>query len=46
MDAGMGIFADENTGFLLESLSKAGLSLKILPMYLFLMHIPIILAVL
>ncbi|WP_260122702.1 MBL fold metallo-hydrolase [Elizabethkingia anophelis] len=24
MDAGMGIFADENTGFLLESLSKAG----------------------
>ena len=24
MDAGMGMFADENTGFLLESLSKAG----------------------
>lgn len=24
MDAGMGIFADENTGFLLESFSKAG----------------------
>jgi hypothetical protein len=42
MDTGMGMFADERTGFLLKSLQKAGFSQKMLPMFLFLTPILII----